>query len=74
MPNALVDVIGARTSASFGSITTNQLIPLLLLKRPDSTRKEASSNEIEQAGRNDEENLQFGAGTAPKCVSENSDS
>lgn len=37
VPDATVDIIGARTVAELGCITANQLVPLLSLEEPDTS-------------------------------------
>lgn len=64
MPNTPANVVGARPGAQLCGVTADNLVPLVLLKVPDTLGEEASSNEVQEAGRNDEEELNgcgFGA-------------
>ena len=59
MPDGLVRVVGAGADADLGGVTTDDVVPLLLLQGPDGTGEEAGGDQVEQAGRCDEEDLQF---------------
>lgn len=65
MPDAAVNVVRAGSSTSLSSIAADKLVPLLLLERPNSAREQAGAYQVEQASRDDEENLQLGASTTP---------
>lgn len=58
MPHRFSDIIRARTSPHFFSFTANGLVPGVLLEIPDPARKEACGDEVEEAGRDDEEYLE----------------
>lgn len=57
VPDALVNVIRASSGAKLSGFTTNELIPLLLLKVPHATGEQTSGDEIQQAGGRDQEDL-----------------
>lgn len=68
VPNALIDIIRASTGAELGSLTTNVLVPLLVLKVPDGAGEETGGDEVQEAGGGDEEELELGGGTTPSGV------
>lgn len=57
VPYATIDVIGARSVPDFRSIATYSIVPLLLLKVPHSTRKQASTNQVQETCRGHKEHL-----------------
>ena len=59
MPHDVVNVVGSRAGAKLGGVAADNLVPLALLKGPDGTGEQASADEIQQAGRRDEEVLQL---------------
>ncbi len=65
VPDGLVGVVGARAGADLGGVTTDDVVPLLLLQGPDGTGKETGSDQVEQAGGCDEEDLQFRGRATP---------
>lgn len=65
MPDAAVNVVRAGSSTSFSGITADKLVPGLLLERPNGAREKTGADKVEQAGRDDEEDLQLGTSTAP---------
>lgn len=65
VPDTLVNIIGTRSVSKLISFTTNVLVPLGHLETPDRARKEASTDEVQEAGRENEEELKSGARTTP---------
>ena len=65
VPDGLVRVVRAGADADLGGVTTDDVVPLLLLEGPDGTGEEAGGDQIEQAGGCDEEELQFRGRAAP---------
>ena len=60
VPHRLVDIIRPRAVAELGGVASDELVPGVLLKEPHGPREEAGGNEIQQTGRDDEEELQLG--------------
>lgn len=60
MPDALSDVIRSRTGTCLGSITTNYVVPSIVLQIPDASGEEAGSNQVEDASGDDQEDLEGG--------------
>lgn len=65
MPNAAINIIRTRPITELGCVTTNDLVPLLLLEKPKCPREKTGCNEIEQACGCNQEDLQLGDGTTP---------
>ncbi len=70
VPHALVDIIRAGSRTNFGCVAADGVVPVLGLEVPDCAREETGCYEIEDAGGNDEEELEFGGGAAPEKVSQ----
>ena len=68
VPNTLIDIIRAGPVAELTSFTTNVLVPSSHLETPDRSREETCANEVEQTGRQNEEELEFGARTTPDVI------
>lgn len=49
MPHRLGDIITSCTDAQFGSITSNDVVPLLLFKIPNSSGEKPGSDEVQKA-------------------------
>jgi hypothetical protein len=58
MPNALPDIIATRAGTSFCSTFASELDPSVLFEIPNTFREQTRSHEIEEACRDDEEDLQ----------------
>jgi hypothetical protein len=58
MPNALSDVVATWPCACFCCTFSCELDPSILFEVPDTFRKQAGSHEVEEARRNNEEDLQ----------------
>ena len=63
MPDTLADIVGTSSRTRFGRITTDDIVPGVVLEVPDCTREETSGDEVEEAGRDDQEVLQGGSVT-----------
>lgn len=70
VPNAVVNIVGAGTVAYFGGIPADNLVPLGAFERPDGAGKEAGGDKVEEAGRDDEEELELGTNTTAAITSE----
>jgi hypothetical protein len=46
VPNALINIVAARTTTYFSSVTANLFIPSVAFKVPNAAREEASSDKI----------------------------
>jgi hypothetical protein len=68
VPNTLIDIIRAGSVAELTSFTTNVLVPSSHLETPDRSREKACANEVEEAGRQNKEELEFGARTTPELI------
>ena len=68
VPNTLIDIIRAGSVTEFTSFTTNVLVPSGHLETPDRSREETCTNEVEQTGRQNEEELEFGTRTTPDII------
>lgn len=66
VPHALGDVVGSWAGSGLGCVASSQVVPVLCLEVPDGSREEAGGDEVEEAGGEDEEHLQFGRSAAPK--------
>lgn len=58
MPDTLADIVGTGSRTRFGGITTDDIVPGVVLEVPDGTGEETSGDEVEEAGRDDQEVLQ----------------
>jgi hypothetical protein len=58
VPYALPDVVTSRTCASFRRALPSELDPGVLFKVPYAFREETGSDQVEEACRDDEEDLQ----------------
>jgi hypothetical protein len=58
VPHTLPNIIRTRAGARFCCALPSQFDPSVLLKVPDTFREETCSDQIEEASRNDEEDLQ----------------
>lgn len=65
VPNDLVNIIGTRAISQLLSVTANDVVPFLLLKVANSTGEQTGRDEVEQTGRNHEEDLHVGGRTTP---------
>lgn len=63
VPDTLADIVGTSSRTRFGRITTDDIIPGVVLEVPDCTGEETSGDEVEEAGRDDQEVLQGGSVT-----------
>ena len=63
VPDALADVVGAGARADLGGVTADDMVPGVDLKVPDGLGEETGGYEVEEAGGDDEEELQ-GRGVA----------
>ncbi len=59
MPNALGDVVATSAGAEFSSIGAHDLIPSGLLEVPDGFGEQTCSDEVQKAGGDDKEDLEF---------------
>lgn len=50
MPDAFADIIRTRSGSGFSSSFTGELDPRILLKAPNTFRKQPRSDEIKEAG------------------------
>jgi hypothetical protein len=66
VPDTLVNIIGTRPVSKLISFTTNVLVPLGHLETPDRARKKTGTHEVQEAGRENEEELKFGARATPE--------
>ena len=60
MPDALSDIVRARTGPSLGCIAADDYIPSVVFKEPHCFGEEAGSNEVEEACAYDQEELELG--------------
>ena len=65
VPDRGADVVGARAGAYLGGVAADDVVPVLLLEVPDGFAEEARGDEVEEAGGDYEEDLEFGGGAAP---------
>lgn len=65
VPDALVDVVGPRSGSDLCRIASHCIVPILSLEIPDCSREETGGDEVEEACRDDKEELEFGRSTAP---------
>jgi hypothetical protein len=49
VPDTPVNIVRSRTISEFRGVTTDNLVPLLLLKEPDGARKETCGNKVKEA-------------------------
>jgi hypothetical protein len=61
VPHALPDVVGARAGADPVGVAADDFVPGVGLEGPDGFGEEARGDEVEEAGGDDEEDLEFGA-------------
>jgi len=59
VPHAFADVVAAWPRADFGSVAANDLVPGVDLEAPHGFAEEACGDEIKEAGRDSEEELQL---------------
>lgn len=57
VPHALGDIVRTSTRSGFAGITTGDLTPLIIFDVPAGFGEEAGSDEVEETGRYDQENL-----------------
>jgi hypothetical protein len=65
VPDTLVDVIRSRSGTKFCGITSDYFVPFICLEIPDRSGEETSSDEIEEAGGDDQKELELGRSTTP---------
>jgi len=65
MPDTLVDIVRAWPVAELGGVAADDVVPLLGLKSPNGSGEETRCDEVQKAGGEDEEQLQFRRRTAP---------
>ena len=65
VPDTLVDVIGPRSGSDLCRIASHCIVPILSLEIPDCSREETGGDEVEEACRDDKEELESGRSTSP---------
>ncbi|KAB8437403.1 hypothetical protein FH972_025081 [Carpinus fangiana] len=60
VPYGLANIVAAGARTRLGGISTSQLVPSVLLQIPDASAKETGGNEVEEAGGDDQEDLEGG--------------
>jgi hypothetical protein len=61
MPHALSDVVGSSAGADFVRVAADDFVPGVGLEGPDRFGEEACCDEVEEAGGDYQEDLEFGA-------------
>jgi hypothetical protein len=59
VPDALADVVGSWTGACLAGVASDDVVPRVVLEVPDCTGEEAGGYEVEEAGADYEEDLEF---------------
>ena len=57
MPHASSNIVASWTRAKFSCVTADDLVPFVCLEMPHALREEACSDQVEQAGWDEEEVL-----------------
>jgi hypothetical protein len=65
VPDTLVYVIRTSSGSEFRGITSNYLVPSVRFQIPHASGEETGSDEIEEAGRDNQKELEPGRGTTP---------
>jgi hypothetical protein len=65
VPDTLVYVIRTSSGSELRGITSNYLVPSVCFQIPYASGEETSSDEIEEAGRDNQKDLEPGRGTTP---------
>lgn len=65
VPNALINVVRSWTRTNLICVRTHCFIPGLSLQVPNASGEKASSDEIQKAGRSDEEVLELCRSSSP---------
>lgn len=60
VPDRFADIIRSGSGSQFSSITSNGVVPILGLKIPNRPREKTGSDEIQETGGRDKEELKFG--------------
>lgn len=60
VPDATVDVVRSWPGACLSGITSGQVVPVLCLKVPNGAGEESSGDQVEKAGGDNQEELEFG--------------
>ena len=69
MPDALADVVRSRTRACFAGVASDGMVPCVVFEEPDRAREEAGGDEVEEAGADDEEDLELCCVATARTVS-----
>jgi hypothetical protein len=68
MPNTLVNIVRARSVTELVCFTTDILVPFGHLEAPYSPREEACTNEVQETGGENKEELEFGTRATPITI------
>lgn len=63
MPDTLANIVRTGSRTRFGGVTTDDVVPGVVLEVPDGTGEETSGDEVKEASRDDQEILQRGGVT-----------
>ena len=60
MPDTLSDIVRSRTGSCLTGVASDGVVPGVVLEEPDCAREEAGCDEVEEAGAEDQEDLELG--------------
>lgn len=72
VPNTLANIVRAWAGARLRCITANDLIPFVVFKIPDCLGEKTCGNQVQEAGRNDQKDLQGSTIATTICFGRNS--